>query len=103
LHEATSKRLAMRRVASLEAAIDAVAEANGMAIDENHWRRSRITTEPYKGGVLPMDLVPLHKLLNEERKAVFYDGADPDLGDISIAEVLGDVATVVEIAEAEPR
>lgn len=37
----------------------------------------------------------------EERKAMFYEGEDPELGEHSIEDVLTDVQTAVEIAEAE--
>lgn len=43
----------------------------------------------------------LHRLLNEERKAMFYEGEDPELGDLSIEDVLADIETAVGIAEAE--
>lgn len=87
--------------ASLEAAIDALAERHGIAIDEKHWRRSEAATELSEKGVLPKDLSGLHRLLNEERKAMFYEGEDPELGELSIEDVLIDVETAVEIAEAE--
>jgi hypothetical protein len=87
--------------ASLEAAIDAVAEAHGIATSNSHWRRSQAATELTGKGVLPKDLAPLHQLLNEERKAVFYEGEDPDLGELSIEEVLEDLLIVVEIAERD--
>lgn len=87
--------------ASLEAAIDALAERHGIAIDEKHWRRSDAATELSEKGVLPKDLSGLHRLLNEERKAMFYEGEDPELGELSIEDVLIDVETAVEIAEAE--
>ena len=54
-------------------------------------------------GVLPKDLSDLHQLLNEERKAMFYEGEDPELGEHSIEEVLSEIETAVEIAEAEDR
>jgi HEPN domain-containing protein len=89
--------------ASLEAAIDALAEKHGIAIDEKHWRRSEAASELNEKDVLPKDLSELHRLLNEERKAMFYEGEDPDLGELSIDDVLGEVETVVEIAEAEAK
>lgn len=52
-------------------------------------------------GVLPTDLSELHQLLNEERKAMFYEGEDPDLGELSIEDVVHDVETAVRMAEAE--
>jgi hypothetical protein len=87
--------------ASLEAVIDAIGEAHGITTEKNHWRRSEAATELYDKGVLPKDLAPLHRLLNDERKAVFYEGEDPDLGDRSIEEVLDDLLVAVEIAEGD--
>lgn len=49
----------------------------------------------------PRDLSDLHQLLNEERKAMFYEGEEPELGDLSIEDVLGEVETAVKIAEAD--
>lgn len=89
--------------ASLEAAIDALAEKHGIAIDEKHWRRSEAATELHEKGVVPTDLSGRHRLLNEERKAMFYEGEEPDLGDLSVEDVLVEIETVVEIAEAETR
>lgn len=87
--------------ASLEAAIDALAEKHGITIEEQHWRRRDAARELRTKGVLPKDLSELHQLLNEERKAMFYEGEDPDLGELSIEDVLRDVETAVRMAEAE--
>lgn len=89
--------------ASLEAVIDALAETRGIAIDEKHWKRTEAATQLHKDGVLPKDLSDLHRLLNEERKGMFYEGEDPDLGDYSIEDVLVEVETAVEIAEIEAK
>lgn len=86
--------------ASLEAAIDALAAKHGIAIEEQHWRRRDAAHELMLRGVLPRDLSGLHQLLNEERKAMFYEGEDPELGDLSIEDVLVEVETAVRIAEA---
>jgi HEPN domain-containing protein len=85
--------------ASLEAAIDALAAKHGIAIEEQHWRRRDAAHELMLKGVLPRDLSDLHQLLNEERKAMFYEGEDPELGDLSIKDVLGEVEAAVKIAE----
>jgi hypothetical protein len=53
--------------------------------------------------VVPKDLSDLHRLLNEERKGVFYEGEDPDLGNLSIEDVLVEVETAVKIAETEAK
>ncbi|MDP9133719.1 MAG: hypothetical protein M3N56_02705 [Actinomycetota bacterium] len=87
--------------ASLEAAIDALAAARGIAIDEKHWKRAEAARSLHATGVLPEDLSDLHRSLNEARKAVFYDGEDPDLGEVSIKDVLSDVEDAVLAAEAE--
>lgn len=34
---------------------------------------------------------------------MFYEGEDPDLGDLSIEDVLNEVETAVEIAEDEAK
>lgn len=87
--------------ASLEAAIDALAEKHGIAIEEKHWRRAGAAAELHQNGVLPKDLSDLHELLNEERKGMFYEGEDPDLGDLTIEDALIEIETAVETAEAE--
>jgi len=57
---------------------------HGIAIDEKHWRRSEAATDLHKRGAfclrtsLPC-IGSLHRLLNEERKGMFYEGEDPDL------------------------
>jgi len=89
--------------ASLEATIDALAEKHGISIDEKHWRRSEAATELNEKGVLPKDLSGLHRLLNEERKAMFYEGEDPELGDLSMEDVLIEIETAVAIAETEAK
>ena len=53
--------------ASLEAAIDALAAARGIAIDEKHWKRAEAATRLHATGVLSKDLADLHRSLNEAR------------------------------------
>lgn len=85
--------------ASLEAAIDALAEQNGIATDQKHWKRTEAAEKLHADGVVPHDLSELHSLLNEERKSVFYEGEEPDLGDWSMKDVLIAVEELVEVAE----
>jgi biotin operon repressor len=89
--------------ASLEAAIDALAEKHGIEIEAKHWRRAEAATELHEKDLLPQDLSDLHRLLNEERKGMFYEGEDPELGDLSMEDVLSEIETAVEIAEAEAK
>ena len=86
--------------ASLEAAIDALAEKHGITIGEQHWKRRAAATQLHGKRVLPRDLSELHQLLNEERKAMFYEGEDPDLGELTIEDVIREVETAVRMAEA---
>jgi hypothetical protein len=87
--------------ASLEAAIDALSQKHGITIGELHWRRRDAAKQLHAKGVLPRDLSELHQLLNEERKAMFYEGEDPDLGELTMEDVIREVETAVRMAEAE--
>lgn len=87
--------------ASLEAAIDAIAEVQGISIDDKHWKRTDAAKKLHEAGVLPKDLSDLHRTLNETRKGVIYEGEEPDLGDYSIEDVLIELEEAVDIAEAE--
>jgi len=89
--------------ASLEAAIDALASAHGIAIDQQHWKRRDAAKTLHEQGVLPKDLSGLHGRLNEERQAVFYDGAEPTPEDVDIDSILADVEQAVVAAEEEAR
>ncbi len=77
-----------------------LAESQGIAIDEQHWKRTEAARELHKRGVLPKDLSGLHRELNELRKGVFYEGDELESGDLSVEDTLTDIDTAVEIAEA---
>lgn len=87
--------------ASLEAAIDALAEGREIDLDRLHWKRTEAARQLHRDGVLPRDLSDLHVLLNDARKATIYEGEDPDLGEWPIEDVLTEIEEAVEIAEAE--
>lgn len=87
--------------ASLEAAIDALAAKRGLAIDQKHWKRTEAATSLYADGVLEKDLAGLHRFLNQARKAVFYDGEDPELDEETLDDALSDVEDAVRAAEAD--
>jgi hypothetical protein len=89
--------------AALEAAIDALSEVHSVPIEAQHWKRTKAARELHQNGVLPKDLAPLHKFLNDTRKAVFYDGEEPNLEEYSLGDILVDVQIAVEIAEAESK
>jgi uncharacterized protein YutE (UPF0331/DUF86 family) len=87
--------------AALEAAIDALAEPHGIAIDEKHWKRTAAAKELHERGVLSKDLTELHRELNHLRKGVFYEGEDLDAEEIEIEDTLADIEEAVAIAERE--
>jgi len=84
---------------SLEAAIVAVADAQGLDTRKAHWKKAEVATELHATGVLPTDYADTLKLLNEARKAVFYEGEDPDLGGQSLEDIASTVESAVEQAE----
>jgi predicted nucleotidyltransferase len=53
-----------------------LAEKRSITIDEKHWRRSEAAAALNAQNVVPKDLSQLHRLLYEERKAMFYEGFD---------------------------
>jgi len=87
---------------SLEAAIVAVADAHGLDTGRSHWRKAEVAAELHATGVLPTDYADTLKLLNEARKAVFYEGEDPDLGGQSLKDIASTVESAVEQAEQVP-
>jgi uncharacterized protein YutE (UPF0331/DUF86 family) len=89
--------------ASLEAAIDALAAAESISIEEKHWKRTEAAQELHKREVLPADLSELHAELNVLRKAIFYDGDELEAEGFSVEDALVEIETAVEIAEAETK
>jgi uncharacterized protein YutE (UPF0331/DUF86 family) len=85
--------------AALEAAIDALAEPQGIVIDEKHWKRTAAAKELHQRGVVPKDLSELHQELNHLRKGVFYEGEDLDADEIEIENTLADIEQAVAVAE----
>lgn len=84
---------------SLEAAIVSVANAQGLDTKKAHWKKAEVAAELCATGVLPIDYADALKLLNEARKAVFYEGEDPDLGGRSLEDIASTVESAVERAE----
>lgn len=88
---------------ALEAAIDALAEANGIVVKEDHWKRMQTASDLREQGAFDQDLSSLHRLLNEERKGIAYDGEDPDLGGFSVKEILDVIELAIDAAGEEER
>ncbi len=71
----------------------------GLIQRQAHWRKAEVATELHATGVLPIDYADTLKLLNEARKAVFYEGEDPDLSGQSLQDIALSVESAVEHAE----
>lgn len=84
---------------SLEAAIVAVAEVQGLDTKKADWKKAEVAAELHATGVLPTDYADALKLLNEARKAVFYEGEDPDLWGQSLEDIASTVESAVKQAE----
>lgn len=84
--------------ASLEAAIDALAAEEGIAIDQQHWKRTDAARALHQKGILPSDLSALHRELNFLRKAIFYEGEELEEDGFSVEDAVAAVEIVVEIA-----
>lgn len=84
-----------------EAAVVALAELHGIAIERQHWRKAEVATELHTRGILSMDLSPILRLLNQARKDAGYEGEDPDFGDWTPEDLLGAVEDAVDTAEEE--
>lgn len=86
--------------ASLEAAIDALASVHGIDVGQQQWKHRDAAKVLHEQGVLPRDLSRLHGRVNDERKAVFYDGAEPSAEDLNINSILIEVEQAVSAAES---
>lgn len=82
-----------------EAAIDALAERNGIETNPTHWRREQIVAELNQRGIGSSDDGSLIRLLNAERKGYAYDGDDPDFDDDSVESIVLRVEALVVAAE----
>jgi hypothetical protein len=86
-------------LAALEAAIVAVAEAQGMETPTHHWKKAEVAKELHRDGHLSTDYSNTLDLLNAARKVAVYEGDEPDLDDTSLDELLGHVEGAVKAAE----
>jgi len=85
--------------ASLEAAVAALAEQNGVKIEPKHWRKAEVAEDLFKSGAVGTDLAPLLRTLNGARKEAIYEGEEPDLDGQSLEDVATDVEAAVQLAE----
>jgi HEPN domain-containing protein len=85
--------------AALEAAITAIAEGHGIAVEPKHWAKTKVAKELFARGELSLDLASTLHTLNEARKIAVYDGEEPDFGERSLEDVAADVERSVRLAE----
>jgi HEPN domain-containing protein len=82
-----------------EAAVEAVAEADGIDTMKMHQRKAKVAHELYEKGTFSVDLRPTLLLLNEARKSTNYGRSDVDLEGRSTEDLYSEIETAV--AEAE--
>jgi HEPN domain len=82
-----------------EAAIDALAEQNGIETSPTHWRRREIVAELNQRGIGSSDDGDLIQLLNEERKGYAYDGDEPEFNGDTAEHIATRVERLVVSAE----
>lgn len=82
-----------------EAAIDSLADKNGIQTNPTHWRRGEIVGELNERGIGSSDDGDLIRLLNVDRKAYAYDGDDPDFSGDNVEDIAERVEALVVAAE----
>lgn len=84
---------------SLEAAIVAAADVQALDTKKAHWKKADVASEMFDSGALTTDFSDVLKVLNAARKAVFYEGEDPDLQGASLESIASTVESAIEQAE----
>jgi hypothetical protein len=83
---------------SLEAAVAALADQHGVAIEPKHWQKAVVAEDLYGRGTVPTDLAPALRTLNAARKEAVYEGEEPDLGGQSLEDLAIEVEAAVDLA-----
>lgn len=82
-----------------EAAVDGLASAHGIDTMRHHGVKAEAATKLHQQGVLDKDFAPLLRQLNQARKDIWYEGDEPDFGDLTLGDVLNEVEALVEATE----
>jgi hypothetical protein len=90
-------------LASLEAAIVALAETEGLGTPTHHWKKAQAATELHQKGSIGQDYAEMLDMLNDARKVAVYEGEDPQLGEASLKDLLAEVESAVTAAERTSR
>jgi hypothetical protein len=80
-----------------EAAVVAIADREGIDTKQHHGLKADAATALYQSGVLGEDFGPLSRELNRVRKAVWYEGDEPEF-DTDIEDVFAQVEDLVTVA-----
>lgn len=99
IEEADATEAVTWLLAALEAAIVALAQADGLETPTQHWKKAQVATQLYVKGRLVQDFADTLDMLNDGRKIAVYEGEDPDLGDSSFESLLKEVDSAVVAAE----
>lgn len=89
-------------LAALEAAIVAIAEAQGLETPTQHWKKAQVAKDLHAAGIVPANYSETLDLLNAGRKLAVYEGDEPDLGESSLEDLVAAVESAVAAAEASP-
>ena len=81
-----------------EAAIVALADANGIGTKKNHHLKASAAAELHQKGVLKTDFGPLLRQLNQGRKDYWYEGDDPH---IDLENAYDEVSHLVTAAQED--
>jgi HEPN domain-containing protein len=82
-----------------EIAVRQVAEARGLEVRGDHFRRASLARRLFELGALPEDLADLMIRLNNERKHGVYEGRAPDLRGRSWEEIFTSLERLIAAAE----
>lgn len=82
-----------------EAAVEAMAEREGVDTMKMHPRKAKVAHDLYEQGVLSVDLRDTLVLLNDARKGTNYNRADVDLEGRSTEDLFEEIETAVVEAE----
>ena len=80
-----------------EAAVDFLADTHSINTQKKHYLKAKAAKTLQKKGVLDSDFSGLLNDLNDARKAVWYDGEEPEM---DVEDTYADVEALVESAEA---
>ncbi len=81
-----------------EAAVVAVADANGIDTKRNHRLKATAAKELHESGLIEDDFSELLRELNQGRKDHWYEGEEPE---IDLEEAYGEVEALVEEAQGD--